>query len=170
MALDLNNVTYKDLDGKFVVLQNVSASGDMYNANGAGYLLFAITNNNVYRITYGEVATPTEGELVVTGDTANKKILWAQDHDTENSYAVPNDSVYSGYEQSAYYGNDLGYPLLVALDEHIKGTYNIVNYDPNIVTQEQLLEYTHSDTFTTLDSPTNVQVVETADGINVTAE
>lgn len=165
----LDSITYDDLDGKFIVLENVSASGDVYNDNGVGYLIFGVVDNNIYKITYDEISDPTKGELVVTGDTDNKLVTWAQDHNVENMYDVPSDAVYEGYVQSNYYGDDLGYPLLVALHEHIMGTYNIVSYDPNIVTEEELVEAITGKTYT-IDAPTNIVVTATADGATVTAD
>lgn len=166
--ISLDSVKYDDLDGKFFVLKNVSASGDMYNDNGVGYLLFGITNNNIYKITYDEIEDPTKGELVVTGDENNKLVTWAQDHNIENMYDSPSDSVYEGYAQSKYYGNDLGYPLVAALHEHIVGTYNIVSYDPNLVTEEDLISALTGTEL--VAAPTNVVADPTTDGANVTAD
>ena len=165
---NLDGVKYSDIDGKFVVLNDVSASGDMYNDNGLGLLIFGITNNNIYKITLDQVSDPTQGTLVVTGDATNKKVTWVQDHDEDNSYDVANEA-YAGYDTSAYYGDDLGSPILQALRYHVTGTYNIVNYDPFLVTDEDIYEGI-SENKNAPYVPTSVNASATSDGASVTAQ
>lgn len=160
MAIDLNSVEYASLDGKFIVIKDVSASADVYYPQGFAYLIFGITNNNIYRITLDQVADPTKGDLVVTASADGKTVTWQATHTLDNPYETNNL-----LQQSGVVGSDVGIPLIEALYDHIVNTYNLATFDPNIVSTAELV-------YKALDvaPATNVESQAEINGFSVTAD
>lgn len=138
--LKQNSVKLSDLNGKFVVIKEVTDYGDLFVDEGDQVLIFGIVNGNVYHISNDpkkfndQVADPTKGELVIELDSDKNQINWRQDHIEQQPFES-----YNSLRSSKYYG-DAGYPLLQALEAHVHGTYNISGYDTRLVTAADLVE------------------------------
>lgn len=135
-----NDFKLADIDGKFIVIKDVTDSGDIYVDNGDLTLILGVVDGNVYRLTNktadfeAQVADPTKGELVVELDKENKKINWLQDHVEQQPFET-----FNSLRTSKYTGDDAGYPLVQAVEAYVHGTFNISGYDTRVVTAAELI-------------------------------
>lgn len=135
-----NDFKLADIDGKFIVIKDVTDSGDIYVDKGDLTLVLGVVNGNVYRLTNktaefeAQVADPTKGELVVELDKSNKKINWLQDHVEQQPFET-----FNSLRTSKYTGDDAGYPLVQAVEAYVHGTFNISGYDTRVVTAAELI-------------------------------
>ena len=135
-----NDFKLADIDGKFIVIKDVTDSGDIYVDKGNLTLILGVVNGNVYRLTNktaefeAQVADPTKGELVVELDKSNKKINWLQDHVEQQPFET-----FNSLRTSKYTGDDAGYPLVQAVEAYVHGTFNISGYDTRVVTAAELI-------------------------------
>lgn len=135
-----NDFKLADIDGKFIVIKDVTDSGDIYVDNGDLTLILGVVDGNVYRLTNktadfeAQVADPTKGELVVELDKSNKKINWLQDHVEQQPFET-----FNSLRTSKYTGDDAGYPLVQAVEAYVHGTFNISGYDTRVVTAAELI-------------------------------
>ena len=129
---EVGNVKLADLNNKFVVIKNITDSGDVY-VDGADYpQFFAIVGGNVYHVTEQQFSDPTKGNLVITLDSVNKQVSYKADHKEDQPYES-----FNTLRQVKYYGED-GQALLQALKAHIVGTYNIHTYDAYLISVPEL--------------------------------
>ena len=135
-----NDFKLADIDGKFIVIKDVTDSGDIYVDKGDLTLILGVVDGNVYRLTNktadfeAQVADPTKGELVVELDKSNKKINWLQDHVEQQPFET-----FNSLRTSKYTGDDAGYPLVQAVEAYVHGTFNISGYDTRVVTAAELI-------------------------------
>lgn len=129
-----------DLADKFIVIKATTDFGDLFADLGDMPLILAIKDNNVYKLHLAaskfadEVADPTKGDLVVELDTANKEIHWLQDHQEQQPFEA-----FNSLHSSKYVGDDAGQPLLDAIQDYIRGTFNISGYDSRLVSKAELV-------------------------------
>ena len=129
-----------DLADKFIVIKATTDYGDLFADKGDLPLILAIKNNNVYQLDIAgdkleaEIADPTKGKLVVELDTANKQINWLQDHVEQQPFES-----FNSLRSSKYVGDDAGQPLLDAIQDYIRGTFNIAGYDSRLVSKAELV-------------------------------
>lgn len=169
--MELKDVTLAKLEGNFVLTSYPTDAGNVYVEGGHLQLGFGVKNGDVYQIDFSdeEIADPTKGKLVVTLDASNKKIYWLQAHLEQQPY-----DTYNSLRESTFAG-DAGYPLLEALDQYIKGTYNSTGYDTRLVTMDELASGVMgadggSDVTPKTADPKNVTATATTTGADVTAE
>jgi hypothetical protein len=169
--MELKDVTLAKLEGNFVLTSYPTDAGNVYVEGGHLQLGFGVKNGDVYQIDFSdeEIADPTKGKLVVTLDASNKKIYWLQAHLEQQPY-----DTYNSLRESTFAG-DAGYPLLEALDQYIKGTYNSTGYDTRLVTMGELASGVMSanggsNANPKIEDPTGVAAVATDDGAKVTAK
>lgn len=169
--MELKDVTLDMLDGNFVLTSYPTDAGNVYVEGGHLQLGFGVKDGDIYQINFSdeEIADPTKGKLVVTLDADNKKIYWLQDHLEQQPY-----DTYNSLRDSSFAG-DAGYPLLEALDEYIKGTYNSTGYDTRLVTMAELASGVMSadggsNVNSKIEDPTGVTAMPTDDGANVKAK
>lgn len=132
------SVKLADLNGKFVVIKNVTDYGDLFNDMGDQALIFGIKDGYVYQIKFDKdfetnIQDVTKGKLVVYLDAAKSKINWLQDHVEQQPFESFNSL------RSSKFVGDAGIPLLEALEAYIHGTYNISGYDTRLVTLADLV-------------------------------
>lgn len=129
-----------DLADKFIVIKATTDYGDLFADKGDLPLILAIKGNNVYQLDIAgdkleaEIADPTKGKLVVELDTANKRIDWLQDHVEQQPFEA-----FNSLHSSKYVGDDAGQPLLDAIQNYIRGTFNISGYDSRLVSKAELV-------------------------------
>lgn len=129
-----------DLADKFIVIKAATDYGDLFADKGDLPLILAIKDNNVYQLDIAgdkleaEIADPTKGKLVVELDTANKRIDWLQDHVEQQPFEA-----FNSLHSSKYIGDDAGQPLLDAIQNYIRGTFNISGYDSRLVSKAELV-------------------------------
>lgn len=129
-----------DLADKFIVIKATTDYGDLFADKGDLPLILAIKDNNVYQLDIAgdkleaEIADPTKGKLVVVLDTANKRIDWLQDHVEQQPFEA-----FNSLHSSKYIGDDAGQPLLDAIQNYIRGTFNISGYDSRLVSKAELV-------------------------------
>ena len=129
-----------DLADKFIVIKATTDYGDLFADKGDLPLILAIKDNNVYQLDIAgdkleaEIADPTKGKLVVELDTANKRIDWLQDHVEQQPFEA-----FNSLHSSKYIGDDAGQPLLDAIQNYIRGTFNISGYDSRLVSKAELV-------------------------------
>lgn len=129
-----------DLADKFIVIKAATDYGDLFADKGDLPLILAIKDNNVYQLDIAgdkleaEIADPTKGKLVVELDTANKRIDWLQDHVEQQPFEA-----FNSLHSSKYVGDDAGQPLLDAIQNYIRGTFNISGYDSRLVSKAELV-------------------------------
>ena len=129
-----------DLADKFIVIKATTDYGDLFADKGDLPLILAIKDNNVYQLDIAgdkleaEIADPTKGKLVVELDTANKRIDWLQDHVEQQPFEA-----FNSLHSSKYVGDDAGQPLLDAIQNYIRGTFNISGYDSRLVSKAELV-------------------------------
>ena len=129
-----------DLADKFIVIKAATDYGDLFADKGDLPLILAIKDNNVYQLDIAgdkleaEIADPTKGKLVVELDTANKRIDWLQDHVEQQPFEA-----FNSLHSSKYVGDDAGQPLLGAIQNYIRGTFNISGYDSRLVSKAELV-------------------------------
>lgn len=169
--MELKDVTLAKLEGNFVLTSYPTDAGNVYVEGGHLQLGFGVKNGDVYQINFSdeEIADPTKGKLVVTLDADNKKIYWLQSHLEQQPY-----DTYNSLRDSSFAG-DAGYPLLEALDQYIKGTYNSTGYDTRLVTMAELASGVvdadgGAGETPKVDAPTDVTATPTDDGANVKAK
>lgn len=132
------SVKLADLDGKFVVIKDVTDYGDLFNDMGDQALIFGIKDGYVYQIKFDKdfennIKDVTKGKLVTYLDKDKSKINWLQDHVEQQPFES-----YNSLRSSKFVG-DAGVPLLEALEAYIHGTYNISGYDTRLVTLADLV-------------------------------
>lgn len=129
-----------DLADKFIVIKAATDYGDLFADKGDLPLILAIKDNNVYQLDIAgdkleaEIADPAKGKLVVELDTANKRIDWLQDHVEQQPFEA-----FNSLHSSKYIGDDAGQPLLDAIQNYIRGTFNISGYDSRLVSKAELV-------------------------------
>lgn len=129
-----------DLADKFIVIKATTDYGDLFADKGDLPLILAIKDNDVYQLDIAgdkldaEIADPTKGKLVVELDTANKQINWLQDHVEQQPFEA-----FNSLHSSKYIGDDAGQPLLDAIQNYIRGTFNISGYDSRLVSKAELV-------------------------------
>ncbi len=129
-----------DLADKFIVIKATTDYGDLFADKGDLPLILAIKGNNVYQLDIAgdkleaEIADPTKGKLVVELDTVNKRIDWLQDHVEQQPFEA-----FNSLHSSKYIGDDAGQPLLDAIQNYIRGTFNISGYDSRLVSKAELV-------------------------------
>lgn len=133
-------VKLADLADKFIVIKDTTDYGDLFADNGDLPLILAIKDNDVYQLDIAsdkldaEIADPTKGKLVVELDTADKQINWLQDHVEQQPFEA-----FNSLHSSNYIGDDAGQPLLDAIQNYIRGTFNISGYDSRLVSKAELV-------------------------------
>lgn len=129
-----------DLADKFIVIKATTDYGDLFVDKGDLPLILAIKDNSVYQLDIAgdkldaEIADPTKGKLVVELDTANNQINWLQDHVEQQPFEA-----FNSLHSSKYIGDDAGQPLLDAIQNYIRGTFNISGYDSRLVSKAELV-------------------------------
>jgi hypothetical protein len=129
-----------DLADKFIVIKATTDYGDLFVDKGDLPLILAIKNNDVYQLDIAgdkldaEIADPTKGKLVVELDTTNNQINWLQDHVEQQPFEA-----FNSLHSSKYIGDDAGQPLLDAIQNYIRGTFNISGYDSRLVSKAELV-------------------------------
>ena len=119
----VGGVKLADLNNKFVVIKNITDSGNVYVDGGDYPQFFAIVGSNVYHVTEQQFSDPTKGKLVITLDSDKKQVSYKVAHKEDQPYER-----FNTLRQVSYFGDD-GQELLQALKAHILGTYNIHTYD-----------------------------------------
>lgn len=132
------SVKLADLNGKFIVIKDVTDYGDLFNDMGDQALIFGIKDGYVYQIKFDKdfetnIQDVTKGKLVVYLDAGKSKINWLQDHIEQQPFESFNSL------RSSKFVGDAGIPLLEALEAYIHGTYNISGYDTRLVTLADLV-------------------------------
>lgn len=133
-------VKLADLADKFIVIKATTDYGDLFAAKGDLPLILAIKGNDVYQLDIAsdkldaEIADPTKGKLVVELDASNKQINWLQDHVEQQPFES-----FNSLHSSKYVGDDAGQPLLDAIQNYIRGTFNISGYDSRLVSKAELV-------------------------------
>lgn len=133
-------VKLADLADKFIVIKATTDYGDLFADKGDLPLILAIKDNNVYQLDIAgdkleaEIADPTKGKLVVELDTTNNQINWLQDHVEQQPFEA-----FNSLHSSKYIGDDAGQPLLDAIQNYIRGTFNISGYDSRLVSKAELV-------------------------------
>lgn len=128
----VDSVKLADLNNKFVVIKNITDSGNVYVDGGDYPQFFAIVGGNVYHVTEQQFSDPTKGKLVITLDSGNKQVSYKVAHKEDQPYER-----FNTLRQVSYYGED-GQALLQALKAHILGTYNIHTYDAYLTSVPEL--------------------------------
>ena len=129
-----------DLADKFIVIKATTDYGDLFVDKGDLPLILAIKDNDVYQLDIAgdkldaEIADPTKGKLVVELDTTNNQINWLQDHVEQQPFEA-----FNSLHSSKYIGDDAGQPLLDAIQNYIRGTFNISGYDSRLVSKAELV-------------------------------
>lgn len=129
---EVDKVKLADLNNKFVVIKNITDSGNVYVDGGDYPQFFAIVKGNVYHVTEQQFSDPTKGELVITLDSGKKQVSYKVAHKEDQPYER-----FNTLRQVKYYGED-GQALLQALKAHILGTYNIHTYDAYLTSVPEL--------------------------------
>lgn len=132
------SVKLADLDGKFVVIKDVTDYGDLFNDAGDQALIFGIKDGRIYQIKFDKdfetnIQDVTKGKLVVVLDQDKSQINWLQDHIEQQPFES-----FNSLHSSEFVG-DAGIPLLEALEAYIHGTFNISGYDTRLVTLPELV-------------------------------
>ena len=128
----VNNVKLADLNNKFVVIKNITDSGNVYVDSADYPQFFGIVGGNVYHVKENQFADPTKGKLVVSLDSAKKQVSYKVAHKEDQPYER-----FNTLRQATYFGED-GQALLQALKAHIVGTYNIHTYDAFLTSVPEL--------------------------------
>ena len=128
----VGGVKLADLNNKFVVIKNITDSGNVYVDGGDYPQFFAIVGSNVYHVTEQQFSDPTKGKLVITLDSDNKQVSYKVAHKEDQPYER-----FNTLRQVSYFGDD-GQSLLQALKAHILGTYNIHTYDAYLTSVPEL--------------------------------
>lgn len=128
----VGGVKLADLNNKFVVIKNITDSGNVYVDGGDYPQFFAIVGNNVYHVTEQQFSDPTKGKLVITLDSDKKQVSYKVEHKEDQPYER-----FNTLRQVSYFGDD-GQALLQALKAHILGTYNIHTYDAYLTSVPEL--------------------------------
>lgn len=128
----VGSVKLADLNNKFVVIKNITDSGNVYVDEGDYPQFFAIVGGNVYHVTEQQFSDPTKGKLVITLDSGKKQVSYKVAHKEDQPYER-----FNTLRQVSYYGED-GQALLQALKAHILGTYNIHTYDAYLTSVPEL--------------------------------
>ena len=128
----VGGVKLADLNNKFVVINNITDSGNVYVDGGDYPQFFAIGGSNVYHVTEQQFSDPTKGKLVITLDSGKKQVSYKVAHKEDQPYERVNT-----LRQVSYFGDD-GQALLQALKAHILGTYNIHTYDAYLTSVPEL--------------------------------
>ena len=128
----VGGVKLADLNNKFVVIKNITDSGNVYVDGGDYPQFFAIVGSNVYHVTEQQFSDPTKGKLVITLDSDKKQVSYKVAHKEDQPY----ERFYT-LRQVSYFGDD-GQALLQALKAHILGTYNIHTYDAYLTSVPEL--------------------------------
>ena len=129
-----------DLTDKFIVIKGVTDYGDLFAPEGDLPLILAIKADGVYKLDIAhdkledQIADPTKGKLVVELDSANNQINWLQDHVEQQPFEA-----FNSLHSSKYIGDDAGQPLLDAIQNYIRGTFNISGYDSRLVSKAELV-------------------------------
>lgn len=128
----VDSVKLADLNNKFVVIKNITDSGNVYVDGGDYPQFFGIVGGKVYHVTDKQFADPSKGKLVVTLDSSKKQVSYKVAHKEDQPYER-----FSTLRQAKYFGED-GLALLQALKAHIVGTYNIHTYDTCLISVPEL--------------------------------
>lgn len=128
----VGGVKLADLNNKFVVIKNITDSGNVYIDGGDYPQFFAIVGSNVYHVTEQQFSDPTKGKLVITLDSGKKQVSYKVAHKEDQPYER-----FNTLRQVSYFGDD-GQALLQALKAHILGTYNIHTYDAYLTSVPEL--------------------------------
>lgn len=128
----VNNVKLADLNNKFVVIKNITDSGNVYVDSADYPQFFGIVGGNVYHVKENQFADPTKGKLVVSLDSVKKQVSYKAAHKEDQPYER-----FNTIRQATYFGED-GQALLQALKAHIVGTYNIHTYDAYITSVPEI--------------------------------
>lgn len=128
----VGGVKLADLNNKFVVIKNITDSGNVYVDGGDYPQFFAIVGSNVYHVTEQQFSDPTKGKLVITLDSDKKQVSYKVAHKEDQPYER-----FNTLRQVSYFGDD-GQALLQALKAHILGTYNIHTYDAYLTSVPEL--------------------------------
>ena len=128
----VGGVKLADLNNKFVVIKNITDSGNVYVDGGDYPQFFAIVGSNVYHVTEQQLSDPTKGKLVITLDSGKKQVSYKVAHKEDQPYER-----FNTLRQVSYFGDD-GQALLQALKAHILGTYNIHTYDAYLTSVPEL--------------------------------
>ena len=128
----VGGVKLADLNNKFVVIKNITDSGNVYVDGGDYPQFFAIVGGNVYHVTEQQFSDPTKGKLVITLDSGKKQVSYKVAHKEDQPYER-----FNTLRQVSYFGDD-GQALLQALKAHILGTYNIHTYDAYLTSVPEL--------------------------------
>lgn len=128
----VNNVKLADLNNKFVVIKNITDSGNVYVDSADYPQFFGIVGGNIYHVKENQFADPTKGKLVVSLDSAKKQVSYKVAHKEDQPYER-----FNTLRQATYFGED-GQALLQALKAHIVGTYNIHTYDAFLTSVPEL--------------------------------
>lgn len=128
----VDGVKLADLNNKFVVIKNITDSGNVYVDGGDYPQFFAIVGGNVYHVTEQQFSDPTKGKLVITLDSGKKQVSYKVAHKEDQPYER-----FNTLRQVSYFGDD-GQALLQALKAHILGTYNIHTYDAYLTSVPEL--------------------------------
>ena len=131
-----NDFTLDALKGKYLLINDVTDYGDLFNDKGDQALTFHIDNSgNIYEVDLKKFSADSDNnnKLVVELDAGNTTINWLQDHVEQQPFEA-----FSSLRSSKYVG-DAGYPLVQALEAYIHGTYNISGYDSRLVTKAELV-------------------------------
>ena len=128
----VGGVKLADLNNKFVVIKNITDSGNVYVDGGDYPQFFAIVGSNVYHVTEQQFSDPTKGKLVITLDSGKKQVSYKVAHKEDQPYER-----FNTLRQVSYFGDD-GQALLQALKAHILGTYNIHTYDAYLTSVPEL--------------------------------
>lgn len=128
----VGSVKLADLNNKFVVIKNITDSGNVYVDGGDYPQFFAIVGSNVYHVTEQQFSNPTKGKLVITLDSGKKQVSYKVAHKEDQPYER-----FNTLRQVSYFGDD-GQALLQALKAHILVTYNIHTYDAYLTSVPEL--------------------------------
>ena len=128
----VDSVKLADLNNKFVVIKNITDSGNVYVDSADYPQFFAIVGGYVYHVTENQFSDPTKGKLVVALDSSKKSVSYKADHKEDQPYET-----FNTIRQATYFGED-GQALLQALKAHIVGTYNIHTYDAYIISVPEI--------------------------------
>lgn len=128
----VDSVKLADLNNKFVVIKNITDSGNVYVDGGDYPQFFAIVGSNVYHVTEQQFSDPTKGKLVIALDSDKKQVSYKVEHKEDQPYER-----FNTLRQVSYFGDD-GQALLQALKAHILGTYNIHTYDAYLTSVPEL--------------------------------
>jgi len=140
--IDIDTVTYNDLNGRTFTIGFPSSSSDVYSDKGALPVGFKFSNLDVYKFVLSDpaqVADPEgKGKLVVHVDPS-AGVTWLQDRDLDDQYEQL-DTVNSKIAGNANDSHNIGIAMLQAVQQHIWGSLNTNAYDTYKLSLDEIAE------------------------------